>query len=122
MRLTNSGGGLVGGRAPGSTPAFQRQLRRKHQEQDGLCFYCEQPAWLPALKGPHPFSEEYASNRRRAKTRATREHLVRRADGGTDDDSNIVMACARCNHERQDTPVDVYKQMIMARPTSINCS
>jgi hypothetical protein len=34
------------------------------------------------------------------------------ADGGPDDDSNIVMACAACNHERQDTPVDVWKHFV----------
>jgi hypothetical protein len=41
---------------------------------------------------------------------ANREHLVRKADGGTDHDSNIVMACAACNHERGDAPVDAYKK------------
>jgi hypothetical protein len=34
-------------------------------------------------------------HQRRKKTRATREHLIRKADGGTDADSNIVMACHR---------------------------
>jgi 5-methylcytosine-specific restriction endonuclease McrA len=43
-------------------------------------------------------------------------------DGGTDAGSNIVMACADCNNARQDTPVDVYKQMIMSRPPSFICS
>jgi hypothetical protein len=103
-------------------PAARRQLVQKHTERDGLCYYCEQPAWIAPLKGPNPYSEEYASNRRRAKTRATREHLVRKADGGTDADSNIVMACAACNHERQDTAVEAWKHFVMSRPTTINCS
>jgi hypothetical protein len=60
-------------------------------------------------------SEDHHMNRRRKKTRATREHLIRKADGGTDDDSNIVMACAGCNHERGDAPVDLWKRYVLAR-------
>jgi 5-methylcytosine-specific restriction endonuclease McrA len=65
--------------------------------------------------------EDPHANRRRKKTRATREHLVRKADGGTDHDSNIVMACAACNHERGDAPVDAYKKA-MPRVASYICS
>ena len=65
--------------------------------------------------------EDPHANRRRKKTRATREHLVRKVDGGTDHDSNIVMASAGCNHERHDTPVDVWKSFVMSR-APLSCS
>jgi hypothetical protein len=84
------------------------QLRAKHEAQGGLCFYCEQPAWLP------PRDRSDLSNHR-AKTRATREHLIHKCVGGTDHDSNIVMACAACNHERGDSPVATWKSYVLAR-------
>ena len=95
-----------------NTMAAQRQLRAKHEAQHGLCFYREQPAWLPERRFGKDITpegdpgEDHHMNRRRKKTRATREHLIRKADGGTDADLNIVMACAGCNHEQGKTPVE----------------
>lgn len=110
-----------------NTVAAQRQLRAKHAAQDGLCFYCEQEAWLTEKRLNKDLMSEgnpgadHHMNRRRKKTQATREHLIRRCDGGTDADSNIVMACAGCNHERQDTPVEVWKWHVRAR-LPLNCA
>jgi hypothetical protein len=108
--------GPKGGRA---TFASRRQLVAKQQEQNGLCFYCEQPAWLPDprpkskdLQAEGNLGEDHHMNRRRKKTLATREHLVTKADGGGDNDSNIVMDSAACNHERGDAPVDVWKSYV----------
>jgi hypothetical protein len=106
----------------GDTPCMRLFARsnRKHAEQNGLCYYCEQPAWLAAPPPPSKednlnWLEERHANRRRQKTRATRGHLIPKRDGGTDDDSNIVMACAACNHERGDAPVDTWKSYVLAR-------
>ncbi len=33
-------------------------------------------------------------------TSATVEHVLARAHGGTNDPSNLALACARCNHEK----------------------
>jgi 5-methylcytosine-specific restriction endonuclease McrA len=33
-------------------------------------------------------------------SRATVEHIVPRAQGGTDDLQNLGLACARCNHQK----------------------
>lgn len=93
------------------------QLARKFDDQDGACFYCGRECWLwpkaKSFRDPALIEhfEEMRANRRRQKTRATREHLIRVADGGTDDDANIVMACAVCNHSRQDMPVDLWKRV-----------
>lgn len=38
--------------------------------------------------------------RQAQKLRATAEHLQARSDGGLDHPSNIVAACAHCNHRR----------------------
>lgn len=92
------------------------QLCRKHHDQAGLCFYCGQSAWLPPPRRgsqdsiPEGFFEDLRANRRRQQSRATREHLVKVADGGGDDDGNIVMACANCNHHRHDVPVNEYRR------------
>lgn len=44
------------------------------------------------------------------KRRPTLEHVVRKADGGTDDLDNLAMACADCNERRGD--VDAYQYVI----------
>lgn len=33
------------------------------------------------------------------------DHLVCKADGGTNDESNLITACRSCNCSRQDTPL-----------------
>lgn len=78
----------------------QAQLRRKFYAQRCLCFYCECVAVLSIL----PPRDAYDRGRR-----ATREHLVRWTNGGSDDDDNIVMACADCNHKRGTRPVAAWK-------------
>ncbi len=41
--------------------------------------------------------------------RATREHLIRSIDGGTDAGKNIKMACQFCNTTRLETPVEQHR-------------
>lgn len=56
--------------------------------RDGFhCLYC-----LTDLHGAHP-------------TDVTLDHLQCRADGGTNNESNLVTCCRSCNCSRQDQPV-----------------
>jgi hypothetical protein len=87
--------------------AYRRraQLRRVFDEQGGICLYCQCPCQI------------YRSSKNNK--RATREHLVRVVDGGSDDDSNIVMACADCNHKRGNKSVAEWKanrRVLAGRP------
>lgn len=104
-----------------------RQLVHKHEERNGICFYCEEPAWLPTEAAMEDVDREavkdpaQASRRRKAlrDKKATREHLIKRSDNGSDDDWNIVMACAYCNHNRQEATVEEHKIAMMARAASV---
>lgn len=44
---------------------------------------------------------------------ATREHLKPQASGGGDNDSNIVMACKRCNSARSSKPYEQFKALML---------
>jgi 5-methylcytosine-specific restriction endonuclease McrA len=74
-------------------PLLRRQASNR---QGGFCYYCDVRMWLASpeelglLKG--------SANARRLQ--CTAEHLVPRADGGRLSATNIVAACAHCNHTR----------------------
>ncbi|NLD53896.1 MAG: HNH endonuclease [Burkholderiaceae bacterium] len=73
--------------------AFHRQCRR--------CYYCGVTMWLLSpdeLPGGSPSAA--AADR----LRCTAEHLVPKSEGGPDTVSNIVAACAHCNHTRHRRP------------------
>jgi len=69
---------------------------RLFKEQNGQCFYCQQLMLLPDPEhGRNPLPPN----------RITREHLIPRTHGGTDDPDNVVGACSSCNQERgSETP------------------
>lgn len=46
-------------------------------------------------------------------TTATREHLKPQASGGGDNESNIVMACKRCNGARSSKPYEQFKALML---------
>lgn len=75
-----------------STTKAGRQLVVAFDEQDGLCFYCDRKCWLPWEGGGGPGREPGLM--------ATREHLIRTADGGNNTAENIAMACFYCNSRR----------------------
>lgn len=83
--------------APGSSSIARRRNRLRarygdccHWEQFGLCKFPGEPMLF----------EGKTSNKRFA----TVEHLLRRADGGKTNASNLRLAHGACNHERHDTP------------------
>ena len=65
------------------------------QHQQGRCWYCgvqmwhQDPAELPGI----PVKSAW-------RLRCTAEHLLAQCDGGRDEASNVVAACAHCNHTR----------------------
>lgn len=71
--------------------------QKAFDQQHGRCYYCDVRMWL------HSASELTATVRSTealGRLRCTAEHLLARCDGGTHAASNIVAACARCNHGR----------------------
>lgn len=83
-----------------NTLAARARLKRKFDQQNGLCFYCGRITQLAA---------EIKHGGRVSSIAATREHLVKRADGGKNDDANVVVACQGCNATRGDrTPEQMF--------------
>jgi 5-methylcytosine-specific restriction endonuclease McrA len=65
------------------------KLRTKLIERDGTaCHWCGRQMRHATISGRLP--DDYI----------TIDHIVGRADGGSDDPSNLVLACYRCNQRR----------------------
>lgn len=90
-------------RPPLSSRSNARQLRRIFIRERGVCFYCGKATWLKSAGNGH------------TRDMATREHLIRRCDGGPDTDENIVLACHDCNTTRGDLSVEDHKAAIRMR-------
>lgn len=76
---------------------IQNHRKRAFEQQGGSCYYCCVRMWLTS---PDELPASRRGQAALAKLRCTAEHLVAQCDGGTDAASNIVAACARCNHTR----------------------
>ncbi|MEU1881913.1 HNH endonuclease [Streptosporangium sp. NPDC020072] len=59
----------------------KRQLSRIYKREKGICSWC---------KAPVP------------RDQASRDHVVSLKKGGTNDDSNVVLACKGCNALRNE--------------------
>ena len=95
-------------------------IARLYNKQGGFCYYCHRPAWLFGVEKKIDARRRlgiglYAPSRVLNDRRATREHLRRRADGGTNLQDNLVMACAGCNHSREDAPPAQHQQRMQAK-------
>lgn len=74
------------------TAARRRKLTFLHKQQNGLCWYCDEPTTLPEdLVGKDPLNM------------ATLDHLIPQVKGGTDSLKNLVCACGYCNSRRGTT-------------------
>lgn len=95
-----------------------RRKERLFALQDGRCFYCAQPMFVLNAISVSEFKALHGLSSRRVarKREATKEHLTRRADGGTGKAHNIVLACAGCNSKRGDTDWQVYKALKQPKP------
>jgi len=66
------------------------------------CYYCGVPMWSAHLAA---FAATYGVTQRQAlQLKCTAEHLTPRSVGGSASRSNIVAACAYCNHKRHARP------------------
>lgn len=84
----------------------QAQLAERFCEQGGLCYYCLRETFNPNWEKFEAAAIRFDMSRQTIILRmATREHLIKRQDGGTDQDFNIVMACFECNTQRDDRSV-----------------
>jgi hypothetical protein len=89
---------------PRSLPSRRLQILPRIREglirlQDGLCWYCgrrlDECHGTPHVEHQHPLSR-----------------------GGTDEFSNLVMACGRCNTDKGDRTLEEYRQVVWSRETS----
>lgn len=128
--IAKASGNICGDARHQTTRQQMHELRRGNQmsaklhalwhKQGGLCFYCGAETYLPGggetkdharqrfgiIKGTKKASKAF---RRRY---ATREHLKRKADGGTMANENLVMACHGCNVRRGEMSVEAYKNHV----------
>ncbi|WP_342152279.1 HNH endonuclease [Methylorubrum sp. SB2] len=87
----------------------------------GRCFYCNCETWLPMAASRAKMKRRFGiatnapgSAKAMEYRRATREHVVRVADGGTNGWRNLVLCCRFCNESRGTTPSDEYKAVVAA--------
>jgi 5-methylcytosine-specific restriction endonuclease McrA len=69
-----------------SDNTFERVSSRGREYLEGKCIHCQTRVTVP-LDWNEP-------------THATLEHIVPRAQGGSDDPENLAVACQRCNHAK----------------------
>lgn len=98
-----------------SSPATKRQLIRAFDKQHGKCCYCDGDTWLPGRETKDQARDRLGiqasmpgSGKMLIACKAMREHLVRRCDGGKNE-NNIAMACHACNVRRHDSTLDVHR-------------
>lgn len=65
---------------------LKRVRERLFAAQEGRCFYCKRPC---ILDGPNNW-----------RVTATLDHVVPKSRGGTNEQSNFVMACRGCNYRK----------------------
>lgn len=76
---------------PNGSWVNKREIRIElFKQQNGKCFYCKRQMSFIRKKNGQP-----------AKDFATFEHLVRKQNGGLMNETNMVLACKRCNIERE---------------------
>ncbi len=93
----------------------RRQLAELYEAASGICCYCDGATWLAFREGRNAARRRLgivagtpgAGNALTA-ARATREHLIKRADGGTDA-GNLKLACLACNVRRGDSTPDEHR-------------
>lgn len=49
---------------------------------------------------------------------ASRDHIIPRSEGGSDDLNNLVLSCFRCNQERGNMPAQAFGKLMWGEPTS----
>lgn len=81
-----------------SNTTTQKNRASAFINQGGRCIYCRRPMWQTHLR---EFAAANGLSKRQAKKRrCTAEHLLARADGGSNRGTNIAAACLFCNSRR----------------------
>lgn len=77
-------------------------MRKALRERDGdACHWCGGDMIFPGTKGGPP----------RPRNLATIDHLTRKTDGGSDEITNLVLACHICNRKRDHAIVALPKEI-----------
>lgn len=79
------------------------------------CMYCEAEMFFPDDGGVDGFAHRAGITVSMAlRRRASREHLHRRADGGSNKKENLGLACTWCNNFRERATIVEHRQAMMA--------
>ena len=102
--------GLVRHRAVSVMASYQKQIRLQAlMERDGRrCQHCTRRVRIVKLK----------SGQRQPKDQATEDHITPKCEGGTDEMSNLLLACFDCNNTRGNMPLAAFRAIycIEVRP------
>lgn len=92
---------------------WRKKLPKLLEKSGGVCHYCRRKIYaFASIKKQFPDAKLEGSSQIRwvedGKTKigylATVDHLTMRREGGTNDESNLVAACKKCNKWRSDLP------------------
>lgn len=84
---------------PNSRKFKRRKYKIVTEKSNGKCWYC-------GLEGHKMIGKQL---------RATRDHQLPKARGGTKDPKNLVLACHRCNNEKGSMDVEAYRWFLQER-------
>lgn len=87
------------------TAAMRIKLISLSESQNHRCCYCGVNTW-------HPDIYDGGSISRSCLRRATIEHVISKSKGGTNNMSNLVMACYECNSVRGNTDYEDFIKVI----------
>lgn len=92
--------------SPGRTPLWTSQITRLIERGGSKCHYCRRPLKIrQELADPRPDD-------------ATIDHKIPRSKGGSNAMENLLLACRKCNHEKEDRSYEDF----MARPHRVKRS
>lgn len=94
----------------------RNQLTQLFDDQNGFCCYCDGAMWLPGRERQDAArtrlgipNHAAGSKKMLIAAKATREHIQRAVDGGTNALKNLKAACNACNVRRMDSDPDVHR-------------
>ena len=102
-------------------PCFWDDITKLAQAAADRCVYCGCETWLPVSAAEHAYhvmpigtKAEVDARKRHGWRKATREHLIRKCDGGSDDLCNLALACAFCNSHRGEHEPEIWAIAVLA--------
>lgn len=89
------------------TMSRRKKLVKLFKQQNGICIFCGCETWL-AQEG---VKKQNPPPGMLVKQMATADHKIPQFHGGTDRMANLVMACTRCNSDRQIIPFEEFMEI-----------